>query len=231
MNDSWRQLLYPLGIIPAIAFTARFILQWLCSEKEKKSIVTPLFWKISLFGNLALLLHALIQIQLHVCLVQGCNAVISWRNLNLMQPFENRWTKASTFSLLIATIAIIPLLFAAQSHLFGFSSYEWFRSPKPFWEIPSLGQNSTLWHTIGLFGLLLFNSRFWIQWWGAERSGKSELSPAFWWMSLSGSVLCIVYFMRIGDIINLIGPISGIIPYVRNLMIIANTKALSVRKN
>jgi len=179
MNDTWRDLLYPLGIIPAFAFTARFLLQWLYSEKEKKSIVTPLFWKISLCGNVLLFLHAIIQVQFHVCLVQSCNAVISWRNLNLMQPIEDRFEKRSVLYLLTATIITIPLLFIAQSHLFAFDSYEWFRSPKSFWKIPSLGHNDIFWHSIGLLGLLLFNSRFWLQWWGAERSGKSELSPLF----------------------------------------------------
>ena len=70
MTELWRQLLYPLGLISAIAFASRFILQWINSEKVQKSVVSPLFWKISLFGNLTLLIHAFIQLQYQICFVQ-----------------------------------------------------------------------------------------------------------------------------------------------------------------
>lgn len=224
MNNDWREWLYPLGMLPAIAFTLRFLLQWLQSEKEKKSVITPLFWKISLSGNLLLFVHALIQMQFHVCLIQACNGVISWRNLNLMHPQPRSF--AQVLRLLALSAAAVPLLFILQSYLFPCHAGVWFRTPTSPWQIShsDTGWSSIVWHTIGSTALLLFNSRFWIQWWHAERSGVSALGPLFWWMSLIGAILCTCYFLHIGDIVNLLGPVSGIIPYVRNLAIIAHAK-------
>jgi lipid-A-disaccharide synthase len=73
---------------------------------------------------------------------------------------------------------------------------------------------------LGFSGILLFNSRFLIQWWEAETLKKSTLGPLFWWMSVSGGSLSIIYFAYIADPVNLIGPSLGMIPYIRNLMLI-----------
>ncbi|HEY4832525.1 MAG TPA: lipid-A-disaccharide synthase N-terminal domain-containing protein, partial [Waddliaceae bacterium] len=51
MIENWRILLYyPLGLLPALFFTLRLLIQWFQSEKEKRSLVTPVFWKLSLTG-------------------------------------------------------------------------------------------------------------------------------------------------------------------------------------
>lgn len=218
MTEYWLKLLYPLGFLSSIAFTARFLLQWLQSEKQKKSVVTPVFWKLSLAGNILLLLHSFIQVQIHVCLIQICNAVISWRNLNIMQPPSKQWQLRWVIALLFSSLATVIVGFAAR---FGFDNVsDWFRIPAIPWLNNPQDSVSTLWHAVGTLGLLLFNSRFWIQWWGTEKSRKSYLGPAFWWISLTGDILCLMYFVQIRDIVNLIGPLFGLVPYVRNIMII-----------
>jgi lipid-A-disaccharide synthase len=73
---------------------------------------------------------------------------------------------------------------------------------------------------LGFTGLLLFNSRFWVQWWSSEKRDSSYLGASFWWLSLIGDTLCLIYFIRLGDIVNLAGPLFGLIPYIRNLMLI-----------
>ena len=83
MTD-WRALLYPLGFLASLLFTTRFMVQWIQSERSRRSHVTPLFWQLSLVANVLLVIHSIIQVQYHVALVQGFNGVISWRNLNLM---------------------------------------------------------------------------------------------------------------------------------------------------
>nr|MBA2727751.1 lipid-A-disaccharide synthase N-terminal domain-containing protein [Parachlamydiaceae bacterium] len=220
MTEIWRQLLYPLGLLSAIAFSSRFIIQWISSEKVKKSVVSPLFWKISLFGNVSLLIHAFIQLQFHICFVQVCNAVISWRNIDLMSPPEGRWKLSSVVYLLAASLIMITLAFALQMHYSIDSGNSWLRTPSNFLSTYGQGKTSFLWHGVGVCGLLLFNSRFWVQWWEAERKGESFLGPAFWWMSLAGAFFCAAYFLKISDWVNLMGPLFGIVPTVRNLMII-----------
>jgi lipid-A-disaccharide synthase-like uncharacterized protein len=225
MNDAWRQWLYPLGILPAMAFGWRFLLQWIQSEKAQRSVVTASFWKISLIGNILLLIHGALQMQFHVSIIQACNGVISWRNLNLLQPHEKHWNLPSVALLLAISLMSVLMLFMAQGYLHPQEAASWFRIPTSAWNLPTTGDDSFVhicWHAIGTSGLVLFNSRFWVQWWTTERYGTSMLSPLFWWMSLLGALLCIFYFHHIGDTINLIGPLIGIIPYIRNLMLIGS---------
>lgn len=224
MSENWREVLYPLGFVAGLTFGARFILQWLKSEVRKKSIVTPTFWKLSLTGNVLLFLHAFIQMQFHVCIIQLINGVISWRNLNLMKDLSNHAKTRSVvlvlFSLLSATISAFYL----QELYFLNNEDAWFRIPSNSWN-SDLSSVDSMWHLFGFLSLILFNSRFWIQWWHAEKTQSSSISPTFWWISLIGAFCAIIYFTRIKDPVNLIGPVTGIIPYIRNLMLLSRTKA------
>ena len=48
-----------LGFFEQLAFTGRFVVQWLVSEKRKKSIVPFSFWILSILGSSFLLIYAL----------------------------------------------------------------------------------------------------------------------------------------------------------------------------
>lgn len=219
MIDSWRELLYPLGYLSAIAFGARFLLQWLTSELLQKSVVTRAFWQLSLFGNLLLLLHSFIQVQFHVCVVQACNAVISWRNLNLMQPKDRQQPFQTVIYYLLGSIVATALAFAIQGFFLTDGLGDWFRLPTISGQEAPRHLNQ-FWHFLGTLGVILFSSRFWVQWWGAEKQKNSYLGPAFWWLSLIGGILSLVYFVRIDDPVNVIGPLFGLLPYIRNLMLL-----------
>lgn len=223
MIDEWRTFLYPLGFLSGLAFGARFIIQWLQSEKAQKSLVPRTFWHLSLLGNILLLLHSLIQVQYHICLVQACNAVISWRNLNLMQTQKPAVSFKTVCGLLIGSIVLISLIFLAQD-LWLMNEGNWFRVPNAPWQAASASSVSFFWHVLGTVAYLLFSSRFWLQWWFAEKAHASLLPENFWWLSLIGALLSIIYFLRIGDSVNLIGPLVGIIPYLRNIMLIHKNK-------
>lgn len=224
MTEQLREFLYPLGFLSAFAFSARMLLQWIKSEAKGESIVMPAFWKLSLCGNLLLLTHAFIQAQFHVCLIQTCNAIISWRNLNLMQTSENQITTKRTILLLLGAMATITFAFALQGYFISSGVSEWFRIPATPWQINAGKQVSLSWHLMGFFGLILFSSRFWLQWWCIEMYKVSYLGSAFWWCSLIGESLCLTYFLRIEDPVNFIGPVFGLIPYLRNLMLIYKKK-------
>lgn len=229
MIEYWRELLYPLGFLSSLLFGARGLIQWITSEIKQKSVVTPIFWKISLVGNLTLLIHSLIQMQYHVSLIQSCNAVISWRNLNLMQDKAGRASLKKVIIVMLASLMTTSFLFILQDYFF----YEelgsnWFRIPKNPWQA-SLPVISDVWHFIGFLGLILFSSRFWIQWWYAEKEKTSYLGSQFWWTTLIGDTLTLAYFVRIADPVNFIGPVLGLIPYIRNLMLLNKEKTKKVK--
>ncbi len=213
MDESLRYSLYALGYLSSVAFTARFLLQWIKSEKAGKSVVPRAFWQISILGNLLLCLHTWIQLQFNVCVVSACNLVIAWRNLNLMEKPSKQWS----FQLTVG-IMLVALLFVYDLFKYTAPDGTWFRVPNSFWQHPV--EMSPFWHVLGTLGIILFSSRFWIQWINAERKRESILNPMFWWLSLIGGVLSILYFLKMGDMVNLIGPAFGTIPYARNLMLI-----------
>lgn len=230
MMETWRSLLYPLGYLATLVFGGRLLVQWLQSEVQGRSVVTRGFWRLSLLGNLLLMTHGLIQMQFHVSLIQAANAVVSWRNLNLMEEKSEHITFRNTCLILFLALTSITCLFGLQGYFFANGSEAWFRVPVHSWQMFAGSSISMQWHFIGFLGLILFNSRFWIQWWGAERQQRSFLGPSFWWMSLLGEALCLAYFLRIGDVANLIGPVFGVVPYLRNLMLTYRPRLSSGQK-
>lgn len=217
MIDTVRTFLYfPLGLLPSLFFTLRLLIQWFQSERAKQSVVTPLFWYLSLIGQWLLFLHFVIQVQYPFALIQATNGILSWRNLKLM----SRKTTVSfrgMLWILLGTVFFVTLIFLAQSY-FLIGELDWIRTPTKPEE--TRVYHSLVWHIIGTCGGILFAGRFWVQWWQAEKGGGDHLAAPFWWMSLFGSVILIVYFSRTGDTINLLNYSFGMIPYARNLMLL-----------
>jgi lipid-A-disaccharide synthase-like uncharacterized protein len=48
-----------LGFVAQIMFTLRFVVQWIASEREGRSVVPLAFWLFSIAGGLLLLVYAL----------------------------------------------------------------------------------------------------------------------------------------------------------------------------
>lgn len=215
--DEWRYLLYyPFGLLPSIFFTLRFLIQWLKSENAGVSYVDAGFWKLSLAGNLLLFTHYTIQGQYIFGIIQTGNALIAWRNLNLMTN-KAPCSLPKTLAVFAGTIFLTcaTLLFLE----FVLGDKLWIRIPKN--ALTSVAEDpGFLWHAIGFSGQALFASRFWVQWWSCEKHRKSELGTLFWWLSILGTFFSAVYFFRIRDVVSCINQSFGIIPYLRNLMLI-----------
>lgn len=77
-----------------------------------------------------------------------------------------------------------------------------------------------LWVGLGLLGQVLFTGRMIVQWLVSEKSKRSVVPPIFWWMSLGGSTMLMVYFLWRRDPIGLLGQSFGWFIYVRNLWMI-----------
>lgn len=224
MLEDWRiALYYPLGILPSIFFSLRFFIQWLRSERVGKSVVIPLFWKLSLAGNSLLFLHYFIQLQYPFALIQAINGLIAWRNLNLMRRSQKPIEFHSMVMLIMATLGIVTIAF--HLHLSHIENGSWFGAvPVSSTKIAA----APLWlHLVGISGQSLFASRFWIQWWLAEKNQKSQLPAIFWWLSLAGTVVSLAYFIAIADVVSILNNSFGIIPYVRNLVLIRRKIVLS----
>ena len=86
----WQELVSKLdfwaafGLVAQLAFTARFVVQWIVSEREGKSVIPLAFWYFSLFGSTGLLVYAIIRADPIFILGQSLGSIIYLRNLTLI---------------------------------------------------------------------------------------------------------------------------------------------------
>lgn len=74
-----------LGIVSHIVFTLRFVVQWLHSEKHKKSELPIGFWMLSLIGSILILSYAIIRKDPVLFIGHILGAIIYIRNLILLR--------------------------------------------------------------------------------------------------------------------------------------------------
>ncbi|MEN3930718.1 lipid-A-disaccharide synthase N-terminal domain-containing protein [Microvirga sp. W0021] len=70
-----------IGLIGQALFTARFLVQWLASERAGKSVIPISFWFLSIGGGLLLLAYALYKKDPVFILGQSLGTFIYLRNL------------------------------------------------------------------------------------------------------------------------------------------------------
>lgn len=73
-----------IGFAGQIAFTSRFLVQWLASERKKDSVVPTAFWWFSLAGGLTLLSYAIHKRDPVIVVGQAFGVLIYLRNLILI---------------------------------------------------------------------------------------------------------------------------------------------------
>ncbi len=80
-----------IGFLGQAAFTSRFLIQWLASERKRDSVVPTAFWWLSLAGGLTLLTYAVFFLRDPVIIVgQSTGAFIYSRNLYLIAVGKRR---------------------------------------------------------------------------------------------------------------------------------------------
>ncbi len=87
-----------------------------------------------------------------------------------------------------------------------------------------------MWLALGLFAQLMFTARFLVQWLASERAGKSIVPLMFWYLSIGGSVLLLVYSIHRKDPVFILGQSMGIFIYTRNLYLIRREKKTALQK-
>lgn len=76
------------------------------------------------------------------------------------------------------------------------------------------------WVILGLFAQFLFFMRFFVQWIVSERKRESTVPISFWYFSIAGSLLLLIYSIHIKDIVFILGQSMGSFIYMRNLIFI-----------
>ncbi|OGC48801.1 hypothetical protein A2W32_04180 [candidate division WWE3 bacterium RBG_16_37_10] len=76
------------------------------------------------------------------------------------------------------------------------------------------------WIIFGFSAQFVFFMRFVVQWWVSEKKKQSVIPVAFWYLSIAGSLMILVYSIRQQDIVFTTASILNTMIYVRNLMLI-----------
>ncbi len=74
-----------IGFAGQALFSARFIVQWLASERVKRSIIPTAFWYFSLAGGLTLFAYAIHKQDPVFIVGQGLGLIVYLRNLYLIR--------------------------------------------------------------------------------------------------------------------------------------------------
>jgi lipid-A-disaccharide synthase-like uncharacterized protein len=81
------------------------------------------------------------------------------------------------------------------------------------------------WVILGFVAQGLFMMRFVVQWIASEKAKDSVIPVAFWFFSLGGGALLLVYAVQRQDPVFIAGQGLGLLIYIRNLMLIRKAKA------
>jgi len=74
-----------LGFLGQALFSMRFFIQWVYSEKHKKSLIPKAFWYFSLAGGITLFSYALLRQDPVFIAGQGLGLFVYLRNLMLLK--------------------------------------------------------------------------------------------------------------------------------------------------
>jgi len=80
------------------------------------------------------------------------------------------------------------------------------------------------WIIFGFAAQFVFFMRFVVQWWVSEKKKESVVPVAFWYLSLVGTAMILVYSIRQKDIVFTTASVLNSLIYIRNLALIRSKK-------
>ncbi len=70
----------------------------------------------------------------------------------------------------------------------------------------------------GIVGMLIFSSRFYVQWLISEYHGKSVVPPIFWYLSSLGSIMLMAFGILTQSPLGVLNHCINIVIYIRNIV-------------
>jgi lipid-A-disaccharide synthase-like uncharacterized protein len=202
-------LILSIGFLAQILFSSRLIIQWFQSEKVKKVVTPLLFWQLSLLASFLLFIYGWLRDDFAIMLGQVLTYFIYIRNLQI----QGFWKKMHVFFRVFLFIFPILLVFYSFNND-QFDIERIFRNDNiPLWLI-----------VLGSIAQIIFTLRFVYQWIYSEKKKESILPMGFWVLSITGSLLIIIYAVLRKDPVLFTGHIFGSLVYIRNIFLLKNTK-------
>ena len=195
-------MIYVIGFLAQIFFSARILLQWILSERAKKVISPAIFWQLSILGSYLLFVYGWLRDDFAIIFGQIISYYIYIWNLN--KKHQWKWLPLLLRAVLLLTpvAAIVYMLEDAGAFVDQF-----FRNEKiPLWLL-----------IYGSMGQIIFTLRFVYQWIYSKRKDESLLPIGFWIISLFGSLIIVSYAIYRRDPVLILGQSTGLLAYDRNI--------------
>ena len=195
-------MIYVIGFLAQVFFSARILLQWILSERAKKVISPAIFWQLSIVGSYLLFVYGWLRDDFAIILGQIISYYIYIWNLDKKHQWKKLPFVIRTLLLLTPVAAILYMLKDASAFVDQF-----FRNEKiPLWLL-----------IYGSIGQIIFTLRFVYQWIYSKRKDESLLPIGFWVISLFGSLIIVSYAIYRRDPVLILGQSTGLIAYSRNI--------------
>ena len=195
-------MIYVIGFLAQVFFSARILLQWFLSERAKKVISPAIFWQLSIVGAYLLFVYGWLRDDFAIILWQIISYYIYIWNLDKKHQWKKLPVIIRTLLLLTPVVAILYMLKDA-----GVFVDQFFRNEKiPLWLL-----------VYGSMGQIIFTLRFVYQWIYSKRKDESLLPIGFWVISLFGSLIIVSYAIYRSDPVLILGQSTGLIAYSRNI--------------
>ena len=195
-------MIYVIGFLAQVFFSARILLQWILSERAKKVISPAIFWQLSIVGSYLLFVYGWLRDDFAIILGQIISYYIYIWNLDKKHQWKKLPFIIRTLLLLTPVAAILYMLKDASAFVDQF-----FRNEK-----------ISLWLLVyGSMGQIIFTLRFVYQWIYSKRKDESLLPIGFWVISLLGALIIVSYAIYRRDPVLILGQSTGLIAYSRNI--------------
>jgi lipid-A-disaccharide synthase-like uncharacterized protein len=200
----WSEVVWlSVGFVAQACYGARFLIQWIASERAGRSLIPVHFWYLSVVGEVLLLAYAVHRRDPVIAMGQLAGLAIYLRNIELVHRHRNQAGLKGWFR---------PwMLLALAAGVAGYAG-------APEAATRALRVDS-FWTLFGFLGQFLFTSRFVVQWLFSERAGRSVTPVHFWYLSIIGSLMLLAYAIAVRDPVIVLGQAFGTVVYTRNLVL------------
>lgn len=197
-------LVYSVGFLAQILFSARLLIQWISSERAGKVMSPLIFWQFSLIASILMIVYGILRHDLAIILGQAITYGVYIRNLH----FLGFWQKIPSLVRIVAlTFPLLAILWLLTGETYNFKNIVGNK------DIPF---TLMVW---GLTGQFVFTFRFIIQWFYTEKVEESVLPIGFWIFSIIGSVMVLSYAVIRKDPVLFVGQLFGFVVYFRNTLL------------
>lgn len=190
-----------IGWAGSAFFAARFLVQWVLSERAGRSVTPPSFWWLSLVGCVCMSTYVAWRGDPFLLAGYLLNGAVYVRNLFLLERREHAERMKPA---LLALLAILGL--GALVTLVGARMRE------------GLG-SAPLWIAVVVVGEFAHTARFFVQWLHSERRGISHFPRSFWYLGLVGNLMLLAYAIHLSDAVLIANFVPAPLIQVRNLML------------